>query len=456
MEAHILQIYWHESKPIYSLTFPTSSAYTSKNIHNDRLITCGGDKKIRVWKFNLKTKEVKDNPDIVLQTVDSIDFLSSLIGFEQAVNVIRFNNSTGDILASAGDDGMVLLWKLCVENEEKYQNNTILRSTDDDECKESWYIWKKLRAPHSSEIYDLCWSPDDKYIVVGCMDNTLKIFDVIQGTFVFQTTNEGHCHYVQGVYWDPQDQYIVSMSADRAMCVYKIIRSNECNNNNIKELKLQNKVIKAEIDHFMVSLFHNETLPSFFRRLKFSPCGSLLITPSGVMRQGTGNNNSSVNYINTVYIFGRSNFKTPIGCIPNLPKPAIAIAFNPNFYEHSSNITQSAIKLPYKLVFAVATVNQVFIYDSSDLACIASVANLHYSPITDICWNPSGNIIMISSTDGFISYITLNCDKLFGKKTFLNQFDLKSKGTTPENIPDTFLKKNEMVPAINILIPRKK
>lgn len=43
-------------------------------------------------------------------------------------------------------------------------------------------------------------------------------------------------------------------------------------------------------------------------------------------------------------------------------------------------------KLPYRLVFAIATLNSVYIYDTECVAPIAVLAGLHYAAITDITW----------------------------------------------------------------------
>lgn len=43
-------------------------------------------------------------------------------------------------------------------------------------------------------------------------------------------------------------------------------------------------------------------------------------------------------------------------------------------------------KLPYRIVFAIATLNSVYIYDTECVAPVAVLAGLHYAAITDITW----------------------------------------------------------------------
>lgn len=43
-------------------------------------------------------------------------------------------------------------------------------------------------------------------------------------------------------------------------------------------------------------------------------------------------------------------------------------------------------KLPYRVIFALATLNSLYIYDTESLPPIAIFAGLHYAAITDITW----------------------------------------------------------------------
>ncbi|SMN20500.1 similar to Saccharomyces cerevisiae YML102W CAC2 Component of the chromatin assembly complex (with Rlf2p and Msi1p) that assembles newly synthesized histones onto recently replicated DNA [Maudiozyma saulgeensis] len=446
MESSNLQIYWHESQPVYSLCFQETD-------NKFKLFTAGGDNKIRAWHLN--TKESDTNSKCV--KIDTIDFLSSLQQHEQAVNVVRFNNCKPiNILASAGDDGQVLLWK---------QNDTIVKEfgmdeTEANELKESWYVYKRLRYSSNSEIYDICWSPDDKYIVVGCMDNCIRIFDVNTEKCIINLKE--HNHYVQGVSWDPMNQYIFSQSADRSVHIYKIIFGQE--KKTIESLKLKNRIVKSDLplrgindkninfDSIKNSyLFYNETLPSFFRRLTTSPCGSLLCVPAGIYKteDKTTNetNESTINseYCNAVYIYTRGAFNQdkminrPIISIPLLKKPAIVISFNPNFYKRSSSKSQF-IDLPYKLIFAIATSNELLIFDTENNVPISVVGNMHYTPLTDLNWSDDGTLLMVSSTDGFCSYVSVD-SSLFGEKidndTKLKLIEQVNKSTLGSSDIDT-------------------
>lgn len=411
MEASHLQIYWHDSQPVYSLTF-------QKNSSNEKLFTAGGDNKVRIWKLNRDEDEKCGG----VRKIESLDFLGSLTHHEQAINVIRFN-SHGDVLASAGDDGQVLLWK---QEDQNTQQESVIRpfgmdteAGEADENKEKWVVWKRLRgssgATAAAEIYDLAWSPDNRNIVVGCMDNSIRLFDVGAGTLVCAQSDHGH--YVQGVAWDPLNQFILSQSADRSLHVYEVIFSSA---GMVTGLKLRSKIVKAEMpssgDVLRTNyLFHNETLPSFFRRCSISPCGGLVVVPSGVYKVGGDE------VANCVYVYTRSGILNGAGGvknrpairIPSLKKPALMAAFSPVFYKTGQ---QSVLKLPYKLVFAIATTNEVLVYDTDVLEPLCVVGNIHYSPITDLAWSGDGSTLLISSTDGFCSYVSIDTGTQFGSR----------------------------------------
>lgn len=83
------------------------------------------------------------------------------------------------------------------------------------------------------------------------------------------------------------------------------------------------------------SLYANETLTSFFRRLTFTPDGSLLLTPAGQfqIQHQTESGKPSYEVINTVYIYTRGGIhKAPIAHLPGHKKPSVVVRCSPVFY----------------------------------------------------------------------------------------------------------------------------
>lgn len=80
----------------------------------------------------------------------------------------------GEMLASAGDDGNVLLW---VPSELQTQAGLGEDPSDD---KETWRV-KHMCRSSGAEIYDLAWSPDGVFIITGSMDNIARIYNAQTG-----------------------------------------------------------------------------------------------------------------------------------------------------------------------------------------------------------------------------------------------------------------------------------
>lgn len=82
--------------------------------------------------------------------------------------------SSGELLASAGDDGNVILWV-------PTETATPLLGEEHTEDKESWRVKHMCRSSTGAEIYDLAWSPDGIFFITGGVDNTARIFNAQTG-----------------------------------------------------------------------------------------------------------------------------------------------------------------------------------------------------------------------------------------------------------------------------------
>jgi chromatin assembly factor 1 subunit B len=165
MKATPLLISWHnENAPIYSIHCDP---------HSKRVATSGGDNNVRLWR---------------LENEGPPTYLTTLMKHTQAVNVVRFCpkgeilgdltpfhrlTCVGEMLASAGDDGNVLLW---VPSE----TNTTTLGEDNTDEKESWRV-KHMCRSSGAEIYDLAWSPDGVFFITGSMDNVARIYNAQTG-----------------------------------------------------------------------------------------------------------------------------------------------------------------------------------------------------------------------------------------------------------------------------------
>lgn len=91
------------------------------------------------------------------------------------VSKLTYIEPPGELLASAGDDGNVILW---VPAENHLHASAF--GSDGLEDKETWRT-KHMCRSSGAEIYDLAWSPDGAYFIIGSMDNIARIYNSATG-----------------------------------------------------------------------------------------------------------------------------------------------------------------------------------------------------------------------------------------------------------------------------------
>ena len=81
----------------------------------------------------------------------------------------------------------------------------------------------------------------------------------------------------------------------------------------------------------------------------------------------------------------------PAFMLPGIKSHATCIKFNPYFYrkknEEYTPENPPLIELPYRMVFSVATMDQVLIYSTESIYPMAVIGNIHYACINDMAWN---------------------------------------------------------------------
>uniref|UniRef100_A0A2K6NSX6 Chromatin assembly factor 1 subunit B n=1 Tax=Rhinopithecus roxellana TaxID=61622 RepID=A0A2K6NSX6_RHIRO len=380
MKVITCEIAWHNKEPVYSLDFQHGAA---GRIH--RLASAGVDTAVRIWK-------VEKGPD----GKAIVEFLSNLARHTKAVNVVRFS-PTGEILASGGDDAVILLWKV---NDNKEPEQIAFQDEDEAQLnKENWTVVKTLRG-HLEDVYDICWATDGNLMASASVDNTAIIWDVNKGQKI-SIFNE-HKSYVQGVTWDPLGQYVATLSCDRVLRVYSMQKKRVAFN-----VSKMLSGIGAEGEARSYRMFHDDSMKSFFRRLSFTPDGSLLLTPAGCVESGE-------NVMNTTYVFSRKNLKRPIAHLPCPGKATLAVRCCPVYFELRPVVETG--------ILSASGVHYVFSLKQS----VGKVCNF------SLFWgrrSSDGAFLAISSTDGYCSFVTFEKDEL--------GIPLKEKPVLSMRTPDT-------------------
>ena len=309
------EIAWHNRDPVYSVDLQARIQESSSDNASSspakwyRLATSGTDSQVVIWKIWHR----KNSPSSV-----DIEPISQLTRHEKAVNVVRFTPTGEDVLASADVDGIIILWKLDSSNfgpSNGISNGTttqskksgddpeiiVLSSQSDEEAKKSkkpaskdeesedalpnlfeeetikievWNQWKTLRG-HLEDVVDISWSSDGNTLVSASVDNEAIVWDAVKGVKLHMLT--GHKSWVQGVSFDPMNEHLVTLGADRNLRVYS------CSSRKFLYKVDKGSVLHGEDSFVKTRLFYDYTLPSFTRRLAYSPGGEFLLAPSGVI-----------------------------------------------------------------------------------------------------------------------------------------------------------------------------
>lgn len=341
----------------------------------------------------------------------SVQYVTTLSRHVKQVNCVRFSPD-GKYLASAGDGGLVILWKQSTSQSAPRSALFGAESEEEDETgegiTENWTPAQHFRSSDMEDVYDLAWSPDSRFVLFGLSDHSIQIWDVTSGQRV--KSAKDHSHFVQGVAWDPLGVFIATQSSDRSVKVWRAATKV----NGTVNLTSFGKISRAPLSLFgpqsdpqlkekQHSLFFDETLVSFFRRLAFSPDGSLLFMPTGLVPKMEGRGRHAF------YVATRGQLASGLpGLVTDgSMRGIIAVRPHPRLFHLRPTGQAPLFALPYRIVYATASQDSVCVYDTTQSHPIASFSNLHYGTLTDLAWSRDGRYLIVTATDGFASMVSL-------------------------------------------------
>lgn len=448
MKCVIPEISYHNRDPVLSVDFQAPQVGQPT-----RLATAGSDTHVVIW--GVKKEEAEEKVELYC--------LCDLTRHQRAVNIVRWSPD-GQLLASGDDESIIIIWKL---KEGKGSGGNLFDDGSENNT-ENWTVYQMIRS-HLDDIYDLAWSPCSNYLLSGSVDNTAIVTQVHKNKKVSLLSDSRG--FVQGVAWNPKHNMLSTVGSDRSCRTYNskamklMSKTYKCtlnmeghgksksagkkkkeNKKNEEEteknqegeaLKLKSpkdssaKEVEDEKDSAdkkkkredqSVRLFHDDTFKGFFRRLSWSNDGELLVVPSGVVET-----DEEKNFTHCSWVFTRLNLAKPVLCLPTKDKYTIAVKFHPKSFSLRQPTRKlasskpddpewvkagSLFALPYRLIYAVATQNAIMFYDTQQATPFGRVSNIHYTGLTDLAWSPCGNILVVSSSDGFCSVVTFEPGEL--------------------------------------------
>lgn len=404
MRIYLPEISWHDRDPIYSCAFHPVDVF--------KFATCGVSKQIRIWRITGSDKS---------QVRPNIEFLSEISWHTRTINVIRFSNTTGELLASGGDDAVI-----CISRMITYPIDdriSLSSASTRDCCIENWQLVKTLRG-HLEDVLDVTWSSDNQLLFSASVDNAFIIWDVSKG-LKLSLVNEGQ-GFVQGISVDPSSNYICTLSSDSVLRFY--------NRNTMKKILKVSKLVHGcslrnphgppteNVKLKPMKLFFEKEYGFFMRRLCFSFDGQFLFVTGSHFNDNDCQQSGNFSTKMAVSVFHQSCFKTPIAFLCTGQESTVSVAVFPYPLHHRQKQADptiggfaSSLSIPYRLVVAVLTEKSIFLYDSHQEKPFGRIFDIHYASLTDLCWSNDGRVLAASSIDGYVTFVLFDSDE-FGER----------------------------------------
>ncbi|KAI8589371.1 WD40-repeat-containing domain protein [Geranomyces variabilis] len=341
--------------PIYSLA-----------VHplGNRLATGGQDSKIKLWNLDPVYEDKLESDS------NTPKLLATLAAHSGSVLCVRWSNDDGTYLASGADDFKIVLWK----QDKTMISRNLLIDTDSGPPVESWRAVKVLTG-HESDVADLAWSPENKYLASCGFETTVYIWDG-QGFDLIRKLS-AHTAFVKGVTWDPVGKYLASQSDDKTTKIWRVADWSE-----------EKSITKP---------YEAAASTTFFRRLSWSPEGSCLITANGE----SGNRPVAP-------MIQRDGWTTDLSLVGHRG-PIECAAFNPQLFEGKAadgSTTTTAI------CAVGGQDNAISIWQSASAHSLLVSQDFFHHSILDLCWAPSGECLFACSYDGTIGVLAFDKDEL--------------------------------------------
>ena len=293
---------------------------------------------------------------------------------------------------------------------------------------------QQILTEHEHYVQGVAWDPLDQHLVSVSCDRTVKVYSS-------QATAKGgallHPAAESSVKTDERDYSCHTVITKRTHAHVASARARDGDESAAAPVPSITPVVSvsppsdnlsAASRSVKVPLFLDDSVNSFYRRPDWSPEGSFLLLPCGQF-YANDQPTTSGEYKPTTYVFSRNKFTAPSAHLPSPDKPVIAVRCCPVLYEHRRGTKSSTVSptprnpttttadastasqsdwmasLPYRVLWAAATLDSILVYDSASKSPLAIASNVHYAPLTDLTWLPDGHGLVASAGDGYCTIL---------------------------------------------------
>ncbi|XP_063222782.1 protein HIRA [Bacillus rossius redtenbacheri] len=358
----ILKPNWvsHDGLPIYSV-----------DIHPDgsRFATGGqGEDSGRVVIWNMApviSRENEKNENIPKMLCQMDNHLA-------CVNCVRWSAS-GKFLASAGDDRLVMIWKITYH---QAGSNVVFGSSGGKGNVETWRCSSTLSG-HTGDVLDLAWSPQDTWLASCSVDNNVIIWNAQKMPEIVAIL-KGHTGLVKGVVWDPVGKYIASQSDDKTLRIWRTA-----------DWK-QDAVIQEPFEECGGT--------TYVLRLNWSPDGLYLVSAHAMNGGGP-----------TALIIEREGWQQDKDFVGHR-KAVTCVRFNSNILQKSF-VSSSKPQL-YCCCAIGSRDRSVSVWLTALKRPRVVIRDLFTNSVLDLSWSTSGLQLMACSWDGTVAYVEFTTEEL--------------------------------------------
>ncbi|KAI8975694.1 WD40-repeat-containing domain protein [Mycotypha africana] len=299
----------------------------SIHVHPDgqRIATGSIDGTVKIWN----TRPIYDEAAELDPNCHKL--LSTMTNHNGAVLCVRWSNKDGRYLASSSDNDNVIM------------------------------IWERDTG-HESDVQDLSWSSDNRYLASCGVDGLIMIWD--GNTFELVKKVDQHTGFVKGITWDPAGKFLASQSDDKRVKIWRT-----------SDWQLETEIVGPFINAPGTTLF----------RLNGIQCIAAIIN--------------------------RDDWNADISLVGHT-MPVEVTAFNPKMFymrdDEDENIAEEASPASICALGSQDRSVSIWVTKFSRPLCVA--ADLFDNNIYDANWTPDGRTLFACSQDGTVACIMLDTE----------------------------------------------
>lgn len=347
----------HDGKPIFSVDIhPKGRRFATGGQ--------GGDSgRVVVWNLEPVLSEKAELSHTVPKMLCQMD------NHLACVNIVRWS-CEGHLLASGGDDKLVMIWKLTGEG------SSAIFGGGGKVNVESWKCVATLNS-HAGDVLDLAWAHHDGWLASCSVDNTVIVWNARKFPDKIAVL-KGHTGLVKGVAWDPVGKYLASQSDDKTVRVWRTS-------------DWEQQVLISEP-------FEECSGTTHVLRLSWSPDGQYLVSAHAMNGGGP-----------TAQIIEREEWKQDKDFVGHW-KAVTCVRFNSNILLRSNPGSPKAQR--YCCCAIGARDRSLSVWLTSLKRPLVVIHDLFSNSVLDLSWSSSGLLLFACSWDGTVACIEFTPEEM--------------------------------------------